>query len=164
MVFWWRILSLWYARFSLPGHKLVLHSTISFVSPHSSPPFSGSDSICLVLAVVPVPHDLEQALQLLQMVNLQSTKWKFGSKPYWVEWWKWNYSILVLIVYYIFRLHVTNLDINRYYILSFLLFLDTPRLHFLAQPQFFSFSLLFLFRMISYKHSNYPIQIIHSQL
>ena len=64
-------------RFSLPGHKLVLHSTISFVSPHSSPPFSGSDSICLVLAVDPVPHDLVQALQLLHMVNLQSTKWRF---------------------------------------------------------------------------------------
>ena len=150
--------------FSLPGHKLVLHSTISFVSPHSSPPFSGSDSISLVLAVVPVPHDLVQALQLLHMVSLQSTKWRFWSKPYWVEWWKWNDSILICFVYYVCALHVTNLDMNRYYILSFLLFLDKPRLHFRAQPQFFSFSLLFLFHMISYKYSSYPIQIIHSQL
>ena len=150
--------------FSVPEHKLVLHSTISFVSPHSSPPFSGSDSISLVLAVVPVPHDLVQALQLLHMVSLQSTKWRFWSKPYWVEWWKWNDSILICFVYYVCALHVTNLDMNRYYILSFLLFLDKPRLHFLAQPQFLSFSLLFRFRMISYKHSSYPIQIIHSQL
>ena len=104
----WHLFGIFYVRkllrfrFSLPGHKFVLHSTISFVSPHSSPPFSGSDSICLVLAVVPVPHDSVQALQLLHVVNLQSTKWRCWSKPYWNELWKWNDSLLIFCIWHIY--------------------------------------------------------------